>query len=305
MIKYFLFKFGLLVIRCVPRRSAQALARWIAKLHYRFSTKDRTAVINNLRQITQSGDGLEEKAKEVFRNFHLYLVDFFLMYRTVTDRFVEEKVVFRGRENLDRALARGKGVIVLTAHLGNWELGAAVMARIGHPVAAVALPHQERRINELFDRQRKNYGVDIIPTNAAVRRCIQALRKNRCLALVGDRDFGLDGEPLPFLGRPTRIPKGAAFFALRTGATILPSFIIPTGDGRYELAFHDPILPPVSPPSEDAAMVELMRSYVAVIEREIRRHPTHWLMFSEFGIEYEKPPLDPLVQRSAVARAGR
>ena len=262
--------------------------------------------MHNLRQITRSDEGLWEQARSVFQNFGVYLVDFFFMYKTVNQKFMEEKVVIKGWEHFEKAHARGKGVIILTAHVGNWEMGAALLGRLGHPLMAVALPHKERRVNELFNRQRQNYGVTVIPTNTAVRRCIQALRENKCVALLGDRDFGTFGEPLPFFCRPTLIPKGAAFFALKTGAAILPSFVLPKGDGTYELSFDEPILPREGSSGDDQAlMLELMKKSVAVIEAKIRANPTHWLMFREFGIEYEDLHPHSRVQRVSGARSRR
>jgi KDO2-lipid IV(A) lauroyltransferase len=306
MLQYFFYKFGLFIINRVPRRWAYGFSRFVSDLQFRFSTKDRLAVINNLRQILQTKEDVSDQAREVFRNFGRYLVDFFLMYRTVTDKFVREKVAIIGRNNLEKALARGKGVIILTAHIGNWEMGAAVMAKIGHPIVAIALPHKEKRVNALFNRQRQNYGVTVVPTNFAIRRSVEALHQNQCVAVVGDRDFSNTGEPLPFLGRPTLIPKGAAFFALRTGAAIVPSYVVPVEDGRFVVYYEEPILPSDVPTGDEKArMIGLMKRFVASIERKIREYPTQWLMFREFGIEYEDLYPDTRVQRIAGSRSTR
>jgi lauroyl/myristoyl acyltransferase len=306
MFQYFLYKFGLFILNRIPRRWSYALGRSLSDLQFHFTTRDRQAVIHNLQQVLQTKEDVTEQAREVFRNFGRYLIDFFLMYRTVTNEYVQDKVSFVGRENLDKALAGKKGVIILTAHFGNWEMGAAVMARIGHPVVAIALPHKERRVNELFNRQRQNYGVKVVPTHLALRRCLEALRDNRCVAVLGDRDFSNTGEPLPFLGRPTLIPKGAAFFALHTGAAILPSYVLPLGDGRFEVSYEEPIFPAEAPPGEEKERtVYLMKRFIASIERKIREYPTQWLMFREFGIEYENLYPHPRVQRVAGSRATR
>jgi lauroyl/myristoyl acyltransferase len=306
MFQYFLYKFGLFLLNRIPRRWSYALARLLSDLQFRCSAKDRQAVINNLHQILQTKEDVTDQAREVFRNFGRYLIDFFLMYRTVTNEYIDKKVTFIGRGNLDKALAGGKGVIVLTAHFGNWEMGAAVMAKIGHPVVAIALPHKERRVNELFNRQRKNYGVTVVPTHLALRRCLEALRANRCVAVVGDRDFSNTGEPLSFLGRPTLVPKGAAFFALHTGAAILPSYVLPVEDGRFVVSYEEPIFPSEAPLGEEKVrMIYLMKRFVASIERKIREHPTQWLMFREFGIEYEDLYPDTRVQRVAGSRSAR
>ncbi len=288
MLQYFLYKFGLFIIHIVPRKWSYRFADYVALRHFKDSARDRDAVIHNLAHITGGKDGLEELARRVFLNFGRYLVDFFLMYKTVDRKFVDEKISIVGREHLRRALAAGKGGIILTAHIGNWEMGAAVLDKMGHPVTAIALPHKNPKVNILFNKQREAHGVCVVPTTSAVRRCMEALRKERLVAVLGDRDFGSFGVPLDFLGRKTLIPKGAAFFSCRTGAPIIPTFLTPDGKGCYTLAFSAPIFPPAGvEKNSEAAMVDLMKQYVPVIERKVKEDPTQWLMFREFGIEFE------------------
>ncbi len=301
--QYFLYRMVILIIHCLGRKRAYAFARFCSDRRFYAATKDRQSVINNLQQIMKTKADVTLQAREVFRNFARYLVDFFFMYRMVDDRFLQEDVIFEGRENLHAAAARGKGIILLTAHLGNWEMGAAILNRCGYSVTAIALPHKDRRVNELFNRQRTNHGVTVVPTSAAVRRCIEALRQNKCVAVLGDRDFGSFGEPLPFLGRPTLIPKGAAFFSRRTGAAILPVFCIPQVNGQYKFVVEEAIIPEDSSLDGCQQELALMKKYVAVIERKVRENPLQWLMFREFGIEYEDLSSHSRVQRGAGARA--
>jgi KDO2-lipid IV(A) lauroyltransferase len=306
MLQFTLYKVLIFIIHLLGRRNAYAFARFCAGQHYRMSEKDRRSVINNLRHIMRTREDVSEPARRVFHNFAQYLVDFFLMYRIVDDRFVQENVSIQGRDNFDQAYARGKGVIILTAHIGNWEMGAAIMNRLGHPLTAIALPHKNKKVNKLFNRQRENHGVKVVPTSTAVRRCLETLRKNGCVAVLGDRDFGSFGEPLLFFGRPTLIPKGAAFFALRTGAAIVPSFLVPSVDGKYVLTFEEPIYSPAVRSGDDHVdEVALMKQYITVIENRVRENPTQWLMFREFGIEYEDLSTDTRVQRSTSARSAR
>ncbi len=306
MVQYVLYRMVILVIHCLGRQRAYAFARFCSDMHYYSSPRDRRSVINNLRQIFKTKEDVGVKAREVFRNFGNYLVDFFLMHQTINDRFMQEHVSVQGDGYLTAALARGKGVVILAAHIGNWEMGAAAMNRLGHPLTAIALPHKDRRVNDLFNCQRTAQGVTVIPANIAVRGCIQALRENKCVAVLGDRDFGVFGEPLLFLGRPTLIPKGAAFFAHRTGAAIVPSFFVPDGHGNYVLSFEEPILSAeVSAGNGRELELGLMKQYAAVIERKVRENPLQWLMFREFGIEYEDLSTHSRVQRGAGVRSAR
>ncbi len=287
MFQYFLYKFGLFIIHLVPRRWAYWFADFMANQHFYHSHKDREAVIRNLVQITGRQDEVRAMARRVFLNFGRYLVDFFLMYKTVDRVFVRERVTINGMEHLDTALARGRGGIILTAHIGNWEMGAAVLSQLRHRVTAIALPHKNPKVNILFNRQREAHGVTVVPTSVAVRRCMGTLRKGGLVALLGDRDFGSFGMPMDFLGRKTLIPQGAAFFASRMGAPIIPCFLTPDGHGHYSMDILAPVYPSESAGSGEEALLSLMQAYVKVIEAKIKEDPTQWLMFREFGIEFE------------------
>ncbi|NTV29423.1 MAG: lysophospholipid acyltransferase family protein [Candidatus Omnitrophica bacterium] len=286
MLKFLLYRLGQIIIHCVPRGTAYRFAQWISDLHYKYSAADREAVMTNLQQILGTDGDVSEQAREVFRNFGRYLVDFFFMYR-VNKQFIENNVTFEGKENLERAVARGKGIIILTAHIGNWEMGAAVLSEMGYKMTVIALPHKERSVNDLFNRQRMKHGVSIVPISVAIRRCIEALRKGQMVALLGDRDFGSFGTPMMFLGRETHIPKGAAVFAHKTGATILPAVVIPTGNGTFRTCFEAPIIPPDGRVDDKVAVRELIQQGTVAIEKLVRRMPTQWLMFRKFGVAYE------------------
>ena len=175
MFKFLLFRLVQFVIHCVPPKFAYRIAQFMSDLNFQHAKTDREAVESNLRQILKTDGDVSGQAREVFRNFGRYLVDFFFMYR-VDRRYVEKNVKFVGKEHFDRAVARGKGVITLTGHIGNWEMGAAVISELGYQMTVIALPHKERSVNDRFNRQRAKHGVIIVPTSVAIRRCIDALR---------------------------------------------------------------------------------------------------------------------------------
>ena len=306
MLQYFLYHIVIRIIHFLGRKRAYVFARYCSDFHFYFSVKDRNAVIKNLQHILKTREDVRLSAREVFRNFGKYLVDFFLMYKIVDDQFIKEQLIVAGYQHLTSALAKGKGVVILTAHLGNWEMGAAVLNKLGHTLTAIALPHKDSRVNEIFNRQRINHGVTVVPTSVAVRGCVGALRENKCVAVLGDRDFGSFGAPMQFFGRPTLIPKGAAFFARITGAAIVPIFLIPGKDEKYTLTFEEAIFPP-DKKSKDPEDIELdlMKECTGVIENNVRKNPLQWLMFREFGIEYEDLSSNPRIQRGTGSRASR
>lgn len=286
MFKYFLYKIGLFLLHRLPSQLSYKFAAFVSDLQYYFSFRDRRAVRKNLKNILPSADNISFLTKDVFRNFGRYLIEFFQMKEMVDEQFIKSNVRTEGMGYLDKVLAEGKGGIVVTAHIGNWELGAVLISVLGYPLMAIALPHKERPVNDLFNDQREAKGVTVVPTNGALRQCIEQLRGNRLLALVADRDFSANGIMMDFLGSKMLVPKGPAMFSLKTGAPILPIFLIRNGDGTFTFSCSQPIYPPGRNRREDdTTMKELMGRYMSVIEKKIRAHPSQWLLFREFSLK--------------------
>ncbi len=244
------------------------------------------AVKNNLKAILRTSGDVSSLAKEVFQNFGKYLVEFFRMAKETNREFVREKVKINNIDYLKKSMERGKGVILLTAHIGNWELGGFILGVLGYPMVAIAMPHKERPVNDLFNKQREQKGVAIVPMQQAMRKCLAALRNNQIVALLADRDFTSHGKVLDFLGKKALIPKGAAVFAAKTGATILPSFLVREKDNNFVLTFDEPFLASevnAEHVSEDVLDVT-MKKYAGIIESKIRQYPTQWMMFRKFWI---------------------
>src|SRR3989338_9282430 len=118
-------------------------------------------------------------------------------------------------ENIDGVLNQNKGGIILTCHIGNWEMGGVVMAMLGYDISAVVLNHRHKDINDFFIKQREEKGLKVVLVDHSMKRCISVLRKNGLLALAGDRDFTNNGIVIDFFGKPASIPKGPAMFALK------------------------------------------------------------------------------------------
>lgn len=287
MFRFYIYKFGQFCVHHLPLRWAYGIANVLSDIHYFCSFRDRRFVKNNLKVILPSQKNIAFLAREVFRNFGKYLVDFFRMQKTLNEDYIKKNIKIKNINRLDRALQGKKGGIFTTAHIGNWELGAAVLSLLGHPMVGVALPHKERPVNDLFNKQRERWGISIIPTNGALRRCLEALKENKLVAIVADRDFTQTGVEMDFLGKKTLIPKGAAVFCAKTGAPIIPIFFIRNADDSFTMEFGELIYPPVV--QEDVVSEELlyaiMQKYTAVIEEKIRQYPTQWLMFREFWIK--------------------
>jgi KDO2-lipid IV(A) lauroyltransferase len=280
MIAYFLYKFARFLCMRLTPKGAYRLATFLSLVKYYISPRDRNAVIGNLKKILPSSElpRIRNYAREVFINFGKYLIEFFrfsLLKKEDYGHFIKIK----GLEHIDKALKENKGIIVLSAHIGNWELGGVLMAMLGYPLFAVALPHRHNRVNAFFNAQRECLGMKVVPSlGVAVRRIFEALKTNHIVALVGDRDFANGGKKMPFLGDSKIIPKGPAVLSIRTGAAIIPGFVIRQAGDTHILEFSEPV-----PPSTNED--QILSVCTRIIEEKIRQYPGQWLMFREFWKE--------------------
>lgn len=261
--------------RRLPLPAAYGLAQRLADGAFARRLAAREAVCANLSALLGGAPPTHvAAAREVFRNFGRYLVE---VFRLPGDG--DAAVAIDGREHLEAAAHRGRGVIVLTAHLGNWELGACVLSRLGAGVCAVALPHEDPRMDKLINRQRRRCGVEAIPMGRAAPRMILArLQEGRVLGVLGDWDLAGDGIARPF-GRGRMVfPRGPAVLSLRSGAPIVPSLIVREGLGAFRLRCEPPLSPQRS--GEAGTSIErLVGAYADRIGAWVQQHPEQWLMF--------------------------
>jgi len=257
----------------------------LCDIHFCLSKSDRQAVEHNLRIVLKTEHVPKAQVRAVFRNFGKYLLEFFTMTKRLQPAFLESNVHIKNIEYLNEVLQNGKGAVVVSAHLGNWEMGGTVLPMLGYPLSVVALAHKDPRVNAIFNARREEFGAQVIQTDVAVRRVVEHLQRNRLVAILADRDFGNRGVMMNFLGHQTMIPKGAAFFSLKTGAPLVPVFFLRTDDDKFEINVYAPIYPPVLTDNKitDQIATEYIQKYLTIIEDEIRKNPSQWLLFRELG----------------------
>ena len=284
MLFYALYVAGYWACVLLPRGFCYWVARRFADLYSGRAPVDREAVRSNLTAVL-GREPTPLEVQEVFRHFGMYLVDFF-RFSHLTPKKVRRWIRLEGVEHMQEVLHRGKGAIGVSAHLGNFELAGAVLALLGFPVYAVVFTHQNSYVDAFFSRQRLGVGVQPIPVRSQNQRALfeaslEALKKNGILALVGDRDFFGNGLELSFFGKTVKIPRGPAAFSLRTGAPIVPGFLVREKDGSYRFVLEKPIYPPDGVPREEAVR-RMTQQCVEVMSSYIRKYPTQWYLFQEF-----------------------
>ncbi len=285
MFNYYIYRFGKFLAQSLPLRGAYFLASLFGQIFYLLAWRDRRFVKANLRVILpgSSQAQLRKISRKVFRNFAKYLADFFRL-EEIDRQFIDKNIKLENLHYFDQALARKQGVIVLTAHLGNWELGGVVMARLGYPIWAVALPHKNKKVNDFFDAQRSRQGIKVVAMGKAVRSCITEIRNNHMVALVGDRDFTEKGMVVDFFGKPTHFAEGPAALSLMTGAPIVPGFMLRNPDNSFTLRIEKPI--EFTPSGNKAKDLEdLVGIYRDIFQEYIRKYPEQWYVFRRFWLD--------------------
>lgn len=265
----------------LPRGAAYWLAENISRLKLFFSRLDSRILSYNIKPVNKSASGQDKYPLKVMINFAYYLVDFF-RFRKVDSGFIKKHVKFSGVDFLKKLQESKKKIIILSAHLGNYELGVALAASLGYKICALALPHKDRRLNDFFNKQRGMFGIEVASTGMGVKKCFQALSENKILALVGDRKFSDKGEKVNMFGRTCLLPRGPAILSLRTGAYIVPSFLVRENKYNYRLIFNEPI----APFSDNVKKTEdrIIQEYAAVLEKYIAEYPEQWYMFEKYWI---------------------
>ncbi|HEU4720195.1 MAG TPA: lysophospholipid acyltransferase family protein [Gemmatimonadaceae bacterium] len=180
-----------------------------------------------------------------------------------------------GWEHVDRAFAQGRGVMFVSGHIGNWELGGSYIAARGVPLEVVA----RRMENPLFDRYlndtRRSIGMTVIHDAEAVRRVPRAMREEHGVAFLVDQGaVGLASTWVPFFGRYAKTPRGPAVFALRLKTPLVFACALRQPNGRFVMHF-EPV--PVEPAGTlDADVDQIVASYTATLERWVRRAPEQY-----------------------------
>jgi KDO2-lipid IV(A) lauroyltransferase len=238
MLSYLGYRILDLAVGLLPAAGADGLAVRLSHVWFAAHPRARRVLERNLARVRpdQSHEERRALARRSFEQFALSLVEFARLARLGPERLVRA-IEVRGAHHLANASAGGRGVIVLSAHLGNWEWGAAFLAAIGRPVHVVARAHPSRWVEALFQRRRAERGVHVLPERPRWAHAAQALRRGECVALMVDRS----GDSIGRRAAASRPCAWAAALSRRTGAALLPAVVIRTGPGRFAACFAPPL----------------------------------------------------------------
>lgn len=270
----------------VPRRLFPPFTFFWGGLFYLLLADKRRAVRSNLRVIT-GRNNVERLVFSTFRLFGHNWCDVMLMMRLKGKKL--QALIGRRSSGapLDQALAAGNGAILVSPHLGNWELGGLGLADLGYTVNVLTFREPDEKVNELREVVRKERGIRFIYVDRddtsplAIIEAVNALRRNEVLALLGERDGSSHTIRMDFFGKPTDIPAGPAYLALASGAPVIPVFV-PMENGKYSTLMDEAIYFSGGHGQHGEIIREGMERLVSVFERYIRQYPDQWYNFYDF-----------------------
>jgi KDO2-lipid IV(A) lauroyltransferase len=287
------FKLAFTLSHFLPRSVSQWIATRLGLAAYTRSAEAQSALHQNLHLVSGlQGAELDALCEANVVNFSRMLADYFICAGPKAAKNAAALLHHDGGEqHLTAARAPGKGVIVVTGHLGHWELGGLMLALLGLPLTVVTLEEPSSELTRWREACRRQLGIKTItvgPTYPfAFVEMMQTLRRNELIAMLVDRPYEGSGACVELFGHKTEFSTAAALLAQHTGASVLPAFVIHDGKGGYQTMAEAPI--PMETEGDPQITLPANTQRIAtVFEGIIRRYPDQW--FNYVPIWKEKTP---------------
>lgn len=293
MLRYLFFLVTFNTIGRLPTRLLYAIFPYVGDLCYLLAAGPRRNVWKNLRRVMPPDTPrrrMRKVARQIFRNVALYYVDLARMpYTDPDDLFVNRMEITGLYEILLPAIEEDKGVIMLSAHCGNPEIAGQGLLHVNVKVFALTEPLEPPQLSTLLDKARSSLGMTFAPVSIAnVKRVMKTLRSGGVVALMADRDIQGPKQRLPFFGAETWMPTGPIEVALRTGATVVPSFSGRRNNYIIQAVMEEPLrLQRTGDFEADVRAGQL--EYMERLERFLRDDPSQWLVLESIWDDEQAP----------------
>ncbi len=291
---YFLVNLTAYFFRLFPLYFSLYIGKTLGFLMYIFYNKRRRIAYSNLKAAFSkkfSPQEIKRINKNCFLNLALTIVEI-LRIPKLSQEYIKEYIEIEGKENMDKAISKGKGVILVTAHFGNWELLALVEAMIGYPMKVLAREQKHPQLNRMLNRYREAKGCKVVHKGIQIREIIHSLRNNQIVGILVDQDAGRGGIYVDFFNRPTSTPRGLISIASKTGADIIPVFIIRKTGPYHKMVMEEPL--ELEADVVEESQVDFVRKlepakkmrfsdgvnlqkFNRVLEKYIEKYPSQWL----------------------------
>ncbi len=277
------------IIPRLPRFLHPPIAVLTALIFFLMLKRERRAVAGNLGQVSgKRGLVLQWKVYWVFYAFCDLMVSYCFVPQATHAQLLNMLVdPERGGAKIEQCLAEGHGLIVWTAHVGNWEFASRLLEMHGRPVNVARVVEDkpaEIRLRNLMASERLKI-VDLRGGAQATIELLQALARNEIVAMQGDRVYQRHSADMPFFSKPASFPLGPFLLSQVSGAPVLPGFVIRRGWLRYQAMMGDPIAPAgpeAASGDRDAGLQEALCQAVRFLEKTLATHYDQWMNFFDF-----------------------
>ncbi|MGH9459727.1 MAG: lysophospholipid acyltransferase family protein, partial [Vicinamibacteria bacterium] len=245
-----------------------------------------SALVDNLRQVSPGLDQgqIRALAALTYRSYAYDTIDFIRSLSTPPE-VLASKITNLDRGIFDRLLAEGRGILLVAAHFGSWELGAVILRKLfGYPLTMVAMAEPSEGVNRIRTDMRTSLGVELIEVRQSIDTALQIRRRlaeNRIVAMLLDRHLGRDQLAVDFFGREAHFLKTPSLLSCLSGAPMLSPWIVRHPDGRFQCFLDEPVWATRGGDSEDT----LRSATQAIADRlaaKIRQYPHLWYQFYPF-----------------------
>lgn len=263
----------------LPYPAVCLVGRGIGYLYYRIAARPRRRGIAHAMQgLGLSRQEADKLIHRLFSHLGLMLAEF-LYTPALTAEKIASHITVEGLENLRRAVDRGRGVVLLTAHLGNWEWMGTALAHAGFPMTTIAKPQPNAQFTRILNEYRAMAGLEVFNRGTSdMFKVVRALKNGKVLGFLADQDGGREGVFVDFLGKKASTPLGPAILANKYGASIVPAFTFRCPEGGHRVVID----PPFEFEHSGDVGQDLYRNtakMAKIIEDRIRAHPEGWLWF--------------------------
>jgi Kdo2-lipid IVA lauroyltransferase/acyltransferase len=267
------------VVQVLPYAFSVKIGGYLGALGYYLIRRARRETLENLRASLKGldEDEIRRIGRRVFVNqgknaFELF--SFPKLRREDLDKLIE----IENKKVFEEALARGKGVLIASAHCGNWEMMGAGLAHLGFPINVIAKKIYLEALNDILVGLRESKGVKVILRSASdsAREILRSLRHNEAIGILIDQDTAVSGVFVDFFSRPAWTPGGLAAIALKTGAGVILALDVRLPDDRHRITIKGPI-EMIKSGDKDKDVLENTRIITGMIESHISQYPEQWV----------------------------
>lgn len=268
-----------LIIKVLPRSFLYGFAHLVAGLGYYLAGRQRKIALESLT-IAFGKEKTLPQIKKIIKTSFRFMAEQGLELMFLIDKptLIREKVTIEKEEVLKSCLSRGRGVILVTAHFGNFPLMMAKLSLEGYPIYGIMRRMRDERVEKIFSKKRKFLGINTIysqPRKTCVEESLRVLREGKILCIQLDQNFGTKGVFVDFFGRKAATATGPVVLALRTKAAIIPCFILHNLTGGYKIIFEPEYKISLAKTFDETILLNI-QALTGIIEKYIRGYPEEW-----------------------------